>query len=73
MYDAMLMYGGVYAFLQSQIWPMKMIYDDRLDTLCQRMVSSRKKANAEVIMDKSSLHDWKCYFYKFDLLVAKLF
>ena len=73
LYDISMLYGGTYTFLYSNIAGINQVYDEKHDELCQRMVHSRKKVNPQHIMDFTSLDDWKCYFYKFDLFCARIF
>ena len=72
-YDLGLIYFGTYAYLLSHIMGVKMAYDKKIDELCLKMASSGKKVNPEKIMDFTTLADWKCYLYKWDLWTAKMF
>ena len=73
LYDFGLAYLGTYSYLLSHIAGMKLVYDQQLDSMCQRMVNSGKKVKQDEILDYTLLADWKCYLYKFDLLIARLF
>lgn len=73
LYDFSLFYIGSYSYLYSHIAGQKAVWDDQLNEMCQRMANSGKNVQADKIMDFTSLEDWKCYFYNFDLLFAKIF
>ena len=72
-YDLGCLYLGSYSYLLSHILGMKAVYDPKLDEMCQKLVKSGKKVNAENILDYTTLHPWKAYFYWFDIQCARIF
>ena len=72
-YDFGLLYFGTYSFILSHVVGIRKVYDQRLNDMCQTMIQSRKKINADKLFDFTHLDDWKCYVYKFDLYFARLF
>jgi len=76
-YDLMLIYLSIYSFLGSNIpgvyltWPM---YSD----YCQRMFESEKMRkrglrNMNSFLDRTSLDGYKCYYYLYDIELARYY
>ena len=70
LYDAFLIYFGSYSYILSHISGPRSVFDEQLNQMTTKMLKSSRKVQAEKVLNETSLEDWKCYWYYYDMMVG---